>query len=281
MKNKLFVLISTMDSRILNLKSILCPYEKNIHYVISHQITQDKGQDILDFIDILRKRKDVQYSTLEGKGVAKNRNNTLKFIEPSSVCLVLDDDVVLCRNAFKMVSKSFDENPPADFISFKILDLEDQDYKPYPKAKQWHTLQTLTGIGTTEMAFRSDFILHNNVRFDERFGPGAENYPIGEDFIFAMDLYHLKTKMLFLPIPIVKHLRGSTGMNLDQKVIFGRGAMFARVFGWKAFFIDFLFSIKKYPTYRKEISFVAYLLFLIKGTNSYFTSPVKRASCKN
>ena len=75
--------------------------------------------------------------------------------------------------------------------------------------------------------------------------------------------------MLFLPIPIVKHPQGSTGGSSDEKVIFGRGAMFARVFGWKAFLINLLFSIKKYPFYRGEISFFSYLSLLTKGTIAY------------
>jgi hypothetical protein len=104
---------------------------------------------------------------------------------------------------------------------------------------------------------------------------------LGEDFIFAMDLYHLKSKMLFLPIPIVKHSLGSTGGSLDQKIIFARGAMFARVFGWKAFVVNLLFSIKKYTDYRKEISFFLYLRLLTKGTIDYFRSSVGSAACKS
>ena len=279
--DNLYILISTIDSRILNLKAILQPYDKKIYYVISHQITGEVDQNISNFIDYLIKRKDVQYSTFKGKGVAINRNNTLKFIESSSLCLILDDDVLLCQNAFENVIKAFNDNPNADFISFKILDLEGNDYKPYPKEKRWHTLRTLTGIGTTEMAFKSDLILKNKISFDENFGPGSDIYPIGEDFIFAMDLYKMKIKMLFLPISLVQHSIGSTGDSLDKKVIFGRGAMFARVFGWQSFVINILFSIKKYTVYRKDISLFTYLSLLTKGTIDYFRSTKKRVSCKS
>ncbi len=280
MKIKLFVLIATIDSRILNLKYILQSYDKNIHYIISHQTTEEVEQDILNFIAALIERKDVQYSMLEGKGVAKNRNNTLKFIEPSSLCLILDDDVLMCQNAFKNVIQAFHDNFDTDFISFKILDLEGNDYKPYPKKKQWHSLRTLTGIGTTEIAFRSDLILDNDVKFDERFGPGSDIYSIGEDFIFTMDLYNMKIKMLFLPIAIVKHPKESTGGSLEQKIIFGRGAMFARVFGWRAFVVNILFSMKKYPVYQNEISFFTYMFLLTKGTIDYRDNN-KRMSCRS
>lgn len=278
MNSNLYVLISTIDERILNLKDILQLYDEKIHYIISHQQTKQLDQKILAFIDDLTKRKDVVYRSMEGKGVARNRNNTLQFIAPSAICLILDDDVVLCEDAFETVLKSFDENPSAEFMSFKILDLGGNDYKVYPKEKQWHTLRTLTGIGTTEMAFKSDLILDHHIRFDERFGPGAEKYPLGEDFIFAMDLYHLKSKMLFVPIPIVKHPAESTGMRLESKIIFARGAMFARVFGWKAFVVNILFSMKKYLTYRHKMSFFTYCLLLTEGAVNYFKSSVKGVS---
>lgn len=281
MSTQLFILISTINERILNILNILQEYNKNIVYIVSHQIDEEQNDEVKQFVSLLCKRKDVLYSSLDGKGVAKNRNNTLRFIKNSAICLILDDDVVLCENAFDRVKESFKMNSYADFISFKILDLDGNDYKTYPKEKQWHTLRTLTGIGTTEMAFKSDLILDHAVMFDERFGPGSDIYPIGEDFIFAMDLYKMNTKMLFLPIPIVKHPHESTGGSLDRKVILGRGAMFARVFGLKAFIINILFSIKKYIDYRQEISFLSYLGLLTKGTVSYIKFYKKRTSCKS
>ena len=275
------ILISTIDNRILNLQNILSPYSKNIIYTISHQKSKDISDEVKQFIENILQREDVIYSSVIGKGVARNRNNILTYVKPSTLCLILDDDVILCDQAFESVVKSFDENPNADFISFKILDLDGNDYKPYPTEKQWHTLGTLTGIGTTEMAFRSDLVLEKELCFDEGFGPGAERYPMGEDFIFAMDLYQNHTKMLFLPIPIVKHPSGSTGNRLDEKVIFARGAMFARVFGYKAFIVDFLFAVKKYQVYKQEITFFSYLKFLFKGSIDYFRSSKEGKLCRH
>ena len=268
--NKFFVLISTINDRILNLKNIIQAYDEEIIYIVSHQINEELRDETKNYIDSLNKRKDVLCSVLAGKGVAKNRNNTLQFIEPLSICLILDDDVQLCEDIFRTVIKSFEDNQSADFISFKILDLEGNDYKSYPKEKQWHTFRTLTGVGTTEMAFRSDFILDNNVRFDERFGPGADQYPLGEDFIFAMDLYYLKTKMLFLPIPIVKHPKASTGSSLDKKVIFARGAVFARIFGRWSYILDIYFTLKHNKMYKNSFTLFGYLKLMLLGSNDFF-----------
>jgi len=269
MQEELFILISTINERILNLKSILQPYNKKIRYIISHQVTCEMKNDGLNFIEILRKREDVRYSRLTEEGVAKNRNNTLKYIEPNIICLILDDDIALCKNTFELVLSPFLKNASADFVSFKILNEDHHDYKPYPKSAQEHTWKSLTGIGTTEMAFRSNMILEHNFSFDERFGPGAALYPSGEDYIFAMDLYKGGVKMYFEPIAIVSHPKESTGYIWSSKGFFAKGAVFSRVFGWKSYLIDFYFVFKHHKEYRNEYSSFSALKWMWKGNHHF------------
>ncbi len=269
MQYKLFVLISTIDERILNVKNIIQAPEWEISYVISHQINRELDVKSKNYINSFKNREDITYHVLRGRGVARNRNKTLQSIQPGSISLILDDDVLLCDNALNMVIKTFKENPFADFISFKILDLEGKDYKPYPDKQRSHSLSTLTSIGTTEIAFRSDLILENDIRFDERFGPGSDLYPIGEDFIFAMDIYKANANMLFVPIPIVKHPIDSTGSSLKDKIIFGRGAMFARVFGGFSYVIDSYFAFKHRKRYKERYTLLHYLKLLVQGSRHF------------
>jgi len=269
MQNKLFILMSTIDNRILNLKNIIQLHSEQITYVVSHQVTETLEEESKNYIDVLTQRDDVIYDILESKGVAKNRNNTLRFVESESICLILDDDVLLCDNVFKNVLKSFSENPKSDFISFKILDLDGHDYKYYSAEKKQHTFCTLKGIGTTEMAFRRDLLTEQNIVFDERFGPGADKYPMGEDFIFAMDFYASKANMLFVPVPIVKHPRVSTGSRVDKKVIFARGAVFARVYGRWAYVLNIYFSLKHKKMYKDSFTLLSYLKLMTTGSYDY------------
>ena len=269
MRTELYLLISSIDDRIVNLNNVIQNKKEGIYYIVSHQITQKLSIQTVKYIKKLNNRNDVIYSKLHSKGVAKSRNNTLKYIKPNTICLMLDDDVTMCPDIFDTIKNAFLKNTDADFISFKILTLDDKDYKRYPSKQQWHTLRTLTGIGTVEIAFRSELVLNHHVRFDEKFGPGAEKYPIGEDFIFAMDIYRKNIKMLFIPKAIVKHPLGSTGSRVDNRVIFGRGALFARVFGLKAYILDFYFAIKHRKTYIKKISFFSYIKLIFSGSYDY------------
>ncbi len=269
MHKQLFVLIATIDERLLHLGNILQAYDEKISYIISHQITQEVSDEVKQFRELLHGREDVVYSALNGKGVAKNRNNTLRFIEPSAICLILDDDVSLCQDAFNTVLNAFEENPSAEFISFKILDMQGDDYKRYPFEKHQHSRSTLTSIGTTEMAFRSDMVLKHNIRFDERFGPGSDQYSVGEDSVFAMDIYKMKIRMLFVPKAIVKHPKGSTGALLKDEIIFGRGAVFARIFGISAFLLDIYFALRHRKNYRSRYSLFQYIHLLTSGSFDY------------
>jgi len=269
MNDRLFVLISTIDERIAGIETILQPYDDHVTYIVSHQTTAALSETSSRIVAELKMRGDVRYDALEGRGVARNRNNALEMVEEGTVCLILDDDVQLCPDAFGAVLHAFSVNPEADFISFKILDMQGEDYKRYPVQKQWHTLFTLTGIGTTEMAFRGSAVLRSHIRFDERFGPGAPVYPIGEDFIFAMDLRRKGMRMLFCPIPIVRHPKGSTGGSLDENVIIGRGAVFARVFGRLAFAADLYFALRKRTSYRGRYSFWRYFSLMLKGSDDF------------
>ena len=267
MEYKINILISTIDQRIQKIESIIQPYQDEIRYIISHQVTKQWDEKTDTIVRMLKERRDVIYTMIREMGVARNRNNTLSYIKSSAICLILDDDVSLCENALDNIMKAFQDNRDAEFISFKILDIDSgEDYKSYPKEKMEHSLRTLTSIGTTEMAFRGNVIGKYGIRFDERFGPGAERYPIGEDFIFAMDLYRRGCRMLFVPIPIVRHPSMSTGRQMNDEIIFGRGAMFARVFGYGAFFINGIFALKQYRKYREHYTIPKYWGLLNRGT---------------
>jgi len=277
----LFLLVSTIDERIIHLETLLPHLNETTSLIVSHQITKIETQKTLSSINLLKKHVHVIYSSMHDQGVAKNRNETLKHIQPEGVNLILDDDIELLPNALEMVKQAFYENQEAELITFQILNRETKKlYKKYPPSKQYHTLRTLTGIGTTEIAFRSSIIQKYSITFDECFGPGAF-YSIGEDFIFATDLYKKGCNMLFIPTPIISHPNQSTGSNLSHAVIFGRGALFARVFGFKSIFINLYFTVKKYTYFRQKMPIYTYYSLLTKGSFHYLFKKLFSTSCTN
>jgi len=273
MKNdKLFVLISTYNNRIEMVEHIVQEPTENISYIISHQVIDLLNIQAQQIVETLKKREDVKYLSMNSMGLAKNRNNTLKYIDPSSICMILDDDITLCKDSLKKVLESFHSRPEVDFITFKMLDERHQAYKYYPSQTKQHTWKSLTSVSSVEMAFRSDIILKYQIKFDERFGIGTDMFPSGEDYIFAMDLHRKNINMWYVPISTVIHPSISTGYKMSKKGFFAKGAVFARVFGIKSYIIDFLFAIKHYNEYHLEFSFFESLLSMWKGSYSFMKS---------
>ncbi len=270
MKNSLYILISTIDERVLSLSNLLLSPKDGIKYVVSHQLTKEPEESVKKFVGELTCRPDLIYSKIEGSGVAKNRNNALKHIEPGSISFICDDDVIFCEGALEKILEAFSEIPNADLVTFKICDrATGRDFKPYPRQAMAHTIRSLSGVGATEIAFRSDLVFDSGVTFDSCFGPGAPHYPTGEDYIFVTDLYKRGYNLYFKPTTVASHPKQSTGTTWSERVVFGKGAVWARVFGWKGVLISSLFALKKYRLYRKDLSFFRFLYLIQKGSLDY------------
>lgn len=265
---KLFILIATINERILGLQTVLQPYKENIFYIISHQITDSLSNEIRDWIDKLEKRKDVVYNKIYKKGVALNRNSLLRLVD-NGIGLLADDDVVYYPDAFLKILETFNKNQHFDVITFKISHLDETDYRVYPKNNIVHNHLTITGIGAVEIAFKIEVVKAHNISFDEKFGPGAQKFISGEDYLFMVDILRNKIPCLFVANSILKHPLDSTGTLLTEEVIKAKGAVFARAYSWKAFIIDCFFALKKYSMYKKKFNFFKYLLLLILGSRDY------------
>jgi energy-converting hydrogenase A subunit M len=271
MSKKLNILIATIDNRILGLKNIIKKYnvDCDIIYSVSHQITKKLTLESLEYIEILKRRNDVIYSSIFSRGVAKNRNNCLKLRVPGSICLLADDDIVYFDESFNKILKIFEEEQNIDFLTFKIKTFDEKDYKIYKNYTFKHNIRTLSNIGIIDVAFREECILKYDLRFDERFGPGSK-YPIGEDFIFMTDALKKGANIIFKPIDIVMHGNIGTGQLLKDRIIFGRGAMFARVFNKLSYMVNLYFAFKQYKNYKNKYTFFKYIHLLFLGTKSYF-----------
>jgi len=256
------ILISTFNNRILGLKKFV--KEKDIIYSISHQVTESLSDEAREYIEFLKTQKNVIYSRINSKGVAKNRNNGLKIRVPGSVCFLADDDIEYNYNNLRKIASILDSNQEYDFITFKIKTFDGKDYKRYKNNIFKHNLKTLTNIGIIDVAFKEEVIEKYNLKFDERFGPGSE-FPIGEDFIFMTDALKAGANIWFYPLDVVKHGEIGTGSKLKEEIIMGRGAVFARVFGKWCYIINIIFALKHYKNYKKSFSFFEYLKLMIDG----------------
>lgn len=265
---KLNILVSTINEGIYKIENLLMPSHSDISYIISHQLTDDQNYSTnrLTFLD----RDDILYVTMTGKGLSRNRNHCLKYAD-GDLLLICDDDVALIEKHILQISTIFEKYNDVDMIRFQIQTYSGKPYKKYiNKTHDIRRLAELTNISSVEMVIRHSFLKEHSIWFDERFGIASE-YAVGEDFIFATDIFRAKGSIMHYPLDIVKHDAYGTGGKLTRDVIYGRGAVFSRVFGYLSLIVDLYFSLKHQKEYKEKYTFYQYFKIMLSGSYDFLS----------
>ena len=178
-------------------------------------------------------------------GISRSRNRALQHAE-GELLLITDDDVELLDGFSEIITVAFEKNPEADIITFQCLNERGEKRKNYSDSSFWHSLRTLMQVSSVEIALRRKSFIRKPLLFDPRFGIGSQ-IPTGGETVFLSDAHKRGFKILYLPYPIVRHPDASSGRALYQNpaLIKAKGAMFYRIFGWRAYGVCPLFAVKK------------------------------------
>lgn len=208
----------------------------------------------------------LQIINSSNRGLSKSRNMAIRNAS-SDICLICDDDEILCNNYANLIESAFKKNPHADLIAF-ALDYSD---KKYPKKKKKIGYLSALKISSVQIAFRRSSIIKNDISFDERLGSGTGN-GAGEEQKFLYDCLKADLNIVFLPIYIGKVICDSPSSwfhGYTKDYFFNRGWVHKILFGF--FFAcayNIYFSIAKYKLYKSDISFWATITSAFRGTFS-------------
>ena len=256
---KLDILISTANDGIYDVKQLLLSPQKNIKYIISHQIYDGKRYDI-QFT-----RKDVIYKKSYTKGLAKNRNLALSMAT-GDIFLISDDDVSYKKEWFPYIFKAFKTNPEAAIITFQMRSNPgESEYKIYPNTPFYHDIRTIFSVSSIEIAFRPEIMKQVGLKFDENFGIGSIFY-IGEENIFLMDALKKGFNIIFQPYYVAQHPYRTPRLPTSEGEIRTLGALFYRIFGLLCVFVDLYSTIYNYNGYKRKISIFRYFKLIFKGS---------------
>lgn len=233
---QIFVLISTIDRRILRVPTVLREPEQEVHYVVVWQQTRvDEGEDTAALITKLNKREDVTVVTLPGRGLSRSRNagiktalSLLKDPLDDAVCIISDDDESFSDDAFGLVNSYYIQHPDVDIALMRMRSNTTRRYfKKYPdKEIDYRKRPRSYYVASWEMTFRTR-VWQAGVHFDERFGLGAHKLCAGEEDIFMIDAMDRGLKARIVPIDMGVTRPLSTGMHItDTKVLRSRGAVY-------------------------------------------------------
>ncbi|MFC6238542.1 glycosyltransferase family 2 protein [Longivirga aurantiaca] len=192
----------------------------------------------------LTARGDVTFFEQVAWGVAKSRNLVLDAAE-TEYLLFADDDVEFDWPGILEGLALLDADPGAGMLLAAARDEHGRLRKDYPASVVPLTLRNSGKAATYEMLVRVPDVRARGIRFDERFGAGAENY-LGDEYIFCADLLKAGGRGLHGPVVVAMHPDDSSGSrwgtDADRRA---RAVIFDRVFGWKAPAVRLAFGLRR------------------------------------
>jgi len=195
-----------------------------------------------------------------GKGVAKSRNQAILNAK-TELLIFGDDDVVFNPEELSKAIQKFEQNPDLVMLLLAAKDETGKARKQYPTSENKLTLYNSARAATYEMMIRVSAVKQLEVKFDERFGAGAELY-LGDEYIFISDLIKAGARCEFAPIFAATHPSDSSGerwgTEVDRKA---RAAVFDRVFGGAAPIVRLAFGLRR----LKLLGGVKQLLLFVLG----------------
>lgn len=233
---KIDILVCTIDQGLCGVSRVLMPPAPGVHYVVSVQHTRDleeMGEEWGRALAALEQRSDVTVTMLAGRGLSRNRNNALRAAE-GDIIVIADDDCRYTEERIDSVRQAYLGHPEADVICFQAETYDGQPLKRYPPTPMPYAQACRKGYypASVEMTFRRSSIATAGLRFDERFGIGAQ-YPASEEEIFLCDAIEAGLRVEYVPQPIVQTDPVTTGSRFlsDERLQTTKGAVFRRRYG--------------------------------------------------
>ena len=252
------LLIATTDNKFLQ-RQYIPPFSD---YLVINQsinlVSKEENQQKANIINV------------DTIGLSKSRNTALQKAS-ADICLISDDDTTFFKNAPNIIQQAFSQHPRADILTFQYHNPDGSPAKKYASKPHRHNSYTIMKTSSVEIAFKRKSILDSGIKFDETFGLGAK-FPTSEENIFLLDALKKGLKIHYIPIPILTHATmGSSGKDFSNiNLIVAKGAVFYRMFGYKAYLVCLLFAIKKHAL--SKLNLPKFYQHMINGIQAYRTA---------
>lgn len=198
-----------------------------------------------------------------GRGVTKLRNQAIENSK-TDYLIFADDDVEF---NLEDISKAI-EHMKKHGTGLLLGQAKDEDgnlRKRYPTSVTKLTKLNSAKAATYEMIVDLKQISQANVRFDEKFGAGAETTYLGDEYIFICDLISKGVNCEFVPLTLAVHPKQSSGSGwgpdadrIARSLIFDRAFLGSRTMPYLA---RIGFGLTKLG---KQLSLKNYLKFIFK-----------------
>lgn len=208
------------------LKNLNSQNYKNFELIVCDQ---NSNNIIKDQINYFNSEFDIRYIKIDVPGLSNARNHGLDIAKGDIIGFV-DDDCSYPPNFFKKISDYFFENKGLHILSVSIRDEDDLSLLPFTPINEKvpikfeNIFDTITSVGFFHLK-------NNQVRFDKKFGLGAE-YGSCEEMDYVYQLLLNGFSGFYLPELYVMHPKVFNLKDQNINNIFkrskGHGAYFKK-----------------------------------------------------
>lgn len=239
-KSDIEILVSTMNRSSLDfLKPMFVSHFSDYSILVINQTTQNNLlQSDYPSVRVINSFE---------KGLSKSRNMALQNAK-GELCVIADDDIQYKDDFQEKILRVFNENPDTAIAGFRVVNPEGTLFKKYPKARLINpdTLQLLS-IMSVEMVLNKT-VIHDEIKFDERFGLGAQ-FTMGEEGVFIFGLLNRGFKIIMEPEVLLQHPKEHTNLKISvSEKYYVQGAFIYKIFHKNYFmwlFVKIFFDLKQ------------------------------------
>ena len=176
-------------------------------------------------------------------GLSRSRNIAIEKSKCDFIWF-LDDDVVLNSNCIQKLKKSININKYASLLTVRMSYLDDTPYKNYTNKKILGRLGSLK-VSSVELVVAKEFVLKNNIRFNEGLGLGSK-FPSTEENVFYLDIFDEGGLIIHLPEFFLKHefINRKKAHFSNSSILKAKGMFCYRYGGLMGFLIFIYFLVK-------------------------------------
>ena len=205
----------------------------------------------------------VRMVSVRERGLSRSRNRALALAR-GKLLAFCDEDLEYLPESLAVLRRGFAAHPRAAIVTFQFRARETgKPWKRYAPRPLEHGPLSVASVSTVEIALRRAQAGH--LRFDERFGLGAE-LASGEENIWLIDALREGLRVGYYPEPLCDHPGLSTGHRpWSEADARAKGALLRRMYptAWPAMVGGF--CVLKYPRYRAQLSAPRFLAAAMRG----------------
>lgn len=206
--------------------------------------------------------------SLSSTGVSKNRNFLLKSSKDDIVTFC-DDDMTFLPGYWEKVKKAFKKYPDAEAVRFNCFSTNKNRPIPAIHKNGRISFKNTRAVGVLGFFYKRDFLIRNNLFFDEDLGPGAAIVS-GEDVVFNQRLAKTTKKVYQIDeyIASVSQNDSSWFSGYNSSYFIATGFVYSLLFGFASPLAGTYHFLKHHKDYR-GVSVKFFLTNFRKGRQIY------------